>query len=128
MVHVDDARVGLGRVDPRALDVPRRRVAHRVAAAAHAELAADRRQREHRHRGVAAVAIPLEAPAAANQRRRALGVQLRDLFEGGGVDAGDLRRALERPRLGALAQSSSAPRVCSRRNASSVWPFANRYR
>ena len=47
MVHVHDARVRLGRVDPRAVDVPRRRVAHRVAAAADAELAADGRQREH---------------------------------------------------------------------------------
>ena len=48
------------------------RVAHRVAAAANAELAADRRQREHRGRRVAAVAVALEAPAAADQRRASI--------------------------------------------------------
>ncbi len=104
MIHVDDAGVRLRRIDPAALDVPRRRVAHRIAAAAHAEFAADRRQRQDRHRGVAAVAVPFEPPAASNQRRRALGVQRGDRFEGGSVDAGDLRRAFERPRLGALPQ------------------------
>ena len=69
MIHVHQARVRLVGADPRPGDVPRRGIAHRIAAAADAELSADRRQREHRHRRVAAVAVPFEPPAAANQRR-----------------------------------------------------------
>ena len=71
-------RVGGSGVSIHAADLmsERARVAHRVAAAAHAELAADRRQREHRGRRAAAVAVALEAPAAADQRRRRLDVEL----------------------------------------------------
>ena len=111
MVHVDEAGAGLGRVDPRPLDVPGRRVAHRVAAAAHAELAADRRQGQHRHRGVPTVAIPFEPPAAANQRRRAFRVQTGDLLERRRFDAGHARGSLEGPRFGALAQPLGAAGV-----------------
>ena len=111
MVHVDEPRVGLARGNPRAIDVPRRGVAHRVAAAAHAELAADGRQRQHRHRRIAAVAIAFESPAAADERRRAFGVQASNVFDGRGLDAGHVRRPRHRPGLGAFAQLVGADRV-----------------
>ena len=99
----------LRRADPGALDVPRRGVAHRVAAAAHAELAADRRQRQHRHRRVAAVAVALEAPAAADQRRRARRRTAAATRSSAAASTpATSRRALERPRLGALAQPVGA--------------------
>ena len=115
VIHVDDARVGLGRIDPRAIDIPRRRVAHRIAAAAHTELTADGRQRQHGHRRVASVAVALQPPAAANQRRNARGIQLRHLFDRLGGNSGDLRRACERPRLGLLAQTVGAVRVLAQK-------------
>jgi hypothetical protein len=70
LVHVDGAgrRLALphrGCV----VELPRARVAERVAAAAHAELAGDRRQREHRRHRRAAVAIALHPPATADHRR-----------------------------------------------------------
>ncbi len=82
-----------------------------VAAAAHAELAADGRQREHRHRRAAAVAVALEPPAAADQRRAALGVQRRDARDRRGVHAAHLRGARERPGLRPLAQAVGVPCV-----------------
>ena len=94
-------------------DAPLRRVGHREAAAAHAELAGDRRQREDRHRRAAAVAVALETPAAADQRRRACGVELGELLERGGSMPRPRRRALDRPRLGARAQLGDAG-ACAR--------------
>src|SRR5439155_14863764 len=81
--------------------------------AADTELAADRRQREDGHRGVAAVPIPLEAPPATHEGGRAPGVQLGDPFEQSRVDAGDAGRPLERPWLGALAKRARPVRVRS---------------
>ena len=68
------------------------RIAHRVAAAAHAELSGHRGQREHRRGGTAAVAIALEAPAAFHQRRRGLRVSLGELSQLRGINAADFRR------------------------------------
>ena len=74
LVHVDDARRGLRRADPGAVDAPRRRVAHRVAAAAHAELAADGRQREdgqrRRCRRCGCAPAPTRSGSAPGARRR----------------------------------------------------------
>ena len=58
---------GVSFIHAAALMPKRGGVAHREAAAAHAELAGDRRQREHRGDGAAAVAIALESPAAADR-------------------------------------------------------------
>ena len=104
MIHVDQARRRLVGGDPGTIDVPGGGVAHGISAAADAELAADGRQREHRHRGVAAVAVSFQTPTAADQCRRAGGVQLRGALEGAGIDAGNGGRFGNRPRLGALAQ------------------------
>ena len=76
LVHVDRARRRLLVDKPRPLDIPRRRIAHRVAAASHTELAGDRGQREHRRGRTAAVAIALEPPAAFHERRRGLRIPL----------------------------------------------------
>ncbi len=111
VIHVHGARAGFGRRDPRPVDAPRRRVAHRVATAPHPELSADRGQRQDRHRRVAAVAIALVAPAAAHERRRARRVQLSDAFERVGINAGHVRRARDRPFFRALAQPVRAVRV-----------------
>ncbi len=118
MVHVDEAGGRLGRVvDPRRrLDAERGGVAHRVAAAADAELAADRRQRENSGRGAAAVAVALESPAAAHQRRRGLAVELREAGERRGVDSRDLRR----PRRSSIRPRARAIRrrlACARRGS-----------
>ena len=119
---------GSGRADPRALDVPRRRVAHRVAAAAHAELAADGRQRQHGHRRVAAVAVALEAPAAAHERRRA--ASRRDPRTARAPPRSMPARSAARSNVhgSARSRSWSAPMVCSRRNASSAAPLVKRCR
>ena len=118
---------GSGIAQPGALDVPRRRVAHRVAAAAHAELAADGRQRQHRQRGAAAVAIALEPPAALDQRRAGAGVEPRDALDVGGAHAAHLGGALERPRQRALAQPLGAGGVRGEERPSAA-PLSNRWR
>ena len=46
-----------------------RRVAHRIAAAAHAKLAGDRGERQDRSCRAAAIAIAFDTPAALHQRR-----------------------------------------------------------
>ena len=78
LAHVDDARAGRRRGDRRLrAGVPRDvAVRHRVAAAAHAELAGDRREREDRGDRAAAVAVALRAVAAADRGRDAGGIEL----------------------------------------------------
>ena len=104
VVHVDDARLRFRCVDPRALDVPRRGVAHGIAAASNPEFSADRGQGENRERGVAAVAVALEAPSALDECRRTPGVERCERFDYGRVHPRHFRRALERPRFGAFPQ------------------------
>ncbi len=112
MVHVDDPRRRFGDVIPlRGLDPPGQRVAHGEAAAAHAELAGDRRQREDRGRRAAAVAVALESPAAAHQRGTGAGVQIRELFQDRRVDPGGLRRPRDRPLGRSGAKAIGAARV-----------------
>ena len=111
VIHVDQPGARFVRADPGAVDAPRRGIAHRVAAAADAELAADGRQRQHRHRRVAAVAVPFESPAASDERGRAVGVQPGDPLESGRVESRDFRRPLDGPRLRALAQLVGSARV-----------------
>ena len=119
---------GVSFIHAAALMPERGGIAHRVAAAAHAELSAHRRQRQDRRRGAAAVAVALEAPAAADQRRRrarrtarASGARSR------GVDAGVAGRALDRP-FGRAGAQPSAPRACSARNAVVGVPVLEQYR
>ncbi len=114
MVHVDEPRGRLGRVvhPGLGLDAEGGRVAHRVSAAAHLELAGDGRQREDGRGRAAAVAVALEAPAAADERRASWPRTSRRGVEIGGVDARHFSRALEGPFHGARAQAIGAPRVC----------------
>ena len=114
------------RADPGLLDVPRCRVAHRVAAAADAELAADRRQRQHRHGRVAAVAVAFEPPAAADQRRRASAYSsaARSSASASMPASAAARSNVQRRR----ARATGRRRTCARRNASSAQPFSNRWR
>ncbi len=103
LVHVDHPRVRLA-AEPRTGDVPRRRVAHRIAAATDPEFSGDRRQRENRHRCVAAIAIALETPAAFHHGRRHARVVLGEPAQRGFGDGRDLRGALECPRRRPLTQ------------------------
>ena len=79
------------------MEVPGARAAQRIAAAANAELAGYGGQGQHRRRGVAAVAVALETPAAADDRGGGFGVQLREPFEQLGVDVGDRGCPLDWP-------------------------------
>ena len=116
------ARVGgSGSCEPRACDVPGRGVAHRVAAAAHAELSGHGRQRQHRRRGASAVAIALEAPSALHQRRRGVGVGPANVRS---VSAGTPLTSAARSNVhgSAFSRSFSAPVVCAARKFSSARP------
>ena len=104
VVHVHQARLRFVCPDPRRRDAPRRRVAQRVAATAHPELAAHRGQRQDGRGGAATVAVPFKSPAAPYQRGRRLGVKARHLFELRGIDTGHLGGACEGPPFGPFAQ------------------------
>ena len=83
-------------------------VRHRVAAAAHPELAEQRRHGEDRRHRAAAVGVALEAPAGADQRRRGVGVGVGEAGEVGGGDPGLGRRGVEAPRGGGGEQRLQA--------------------
>ena len=111
-VHVHGAGGRLGLADGGlAAEAPGAAVAQRVAAAAHAELAGHRRQRQHRGHRRAAVAVALEPPAAADHRGRGVGVEPREGFDRGCRHAARLGGALECPRCGPAPQLLPTRRV-----------------
>ena len=128
LAHVDRARVG-GVGSPIAVSAidrpPRVAVRHREAAAAHAELAGDRRQREHRRDRAAAVAVALDAPAAADHRGRGRRVELDERSSSAASIAGLARGARRSTTRDARRASSSTSAACAARNARSAWPRAN---
>ncbi len=113
LAHIHRARLRRGLAD-RSLrrDGPARvTVRHREAAAAHAELAGDRGQREDRRDGTTAVAVAFDAPAAADHRRRAARVQLDELVELTRFDAGLGGCSRDRPASGTDLQLLDAGRT-----------------
>ena len=111
VVHVDGAGRRLLIAEPRLLDAPARGIAHRVAAAADAELAGHRRERQDRRRGAAAVPVALESPSAFDQRRTGRRVPLGQLLQPLGRHARHLGSPLECPRRRPFTQQLGAGRV-----------------
>ena len=86
-------------------------VEREIPAAAHAELAGDRGQRQHRQGGVAAVAVPFQPPSAAQDGGGDVGIHLGEVLEQLGVEPGDLGGAVERPRGSAFPELLRPVRV-----------------
>ena len=110
-VHVDEA--GGRRRAPAGLvvDAEGAAVGHREAAAGPAELPGQRGQGEDGRDRAAAVAVPLQAPADADDRGIGGGVVLGQPGDVARGQPGDSRRPVERPGLGGLPHALVAGRV-----------------